>query len=887
MAHVPRWRRYLRLFGPDTAADVDDELEFHLESKVRELIEKGLTPDSARARSLQEFGNVNVVRKICREIAGRNARQLQRKVWLAGWQQDIRYAMKQLKRGALSTALALLTLGLGIGLTTAIFSVVYTVVLKPLPFPNPDRIVALWSTRDGIDDEVTPRNFDAWRKESRSFSNLSAIEPSTFTLTDGGDPVEIPGGLVSREYFRVFGADPKLGRTFTPEEDRPGGARVVVLSNRLWNARFGGDPNIVDRQIHLNAVPYTVIGVMDSSLDLKPGGEELWTPLGLSGQEMNWAGGVLDVIGRLRASTSLKQAQAEMNVLGRALQFRYPDMNRDRGIRVGLFSADLVGDFSLRLLLLLGAAGLVLAIACFDVANLLLARGAARQKEFAIRAAMGAARTRIVRQLLTESLMLALLSAVVGLGAAQLGVRAIVALAPATVPRIAEARLDPVTLIFALLVASGSSVLFGVLPAWQASQLDLQSGLRQGGRTSSGPAAGRLRNGFIAVQAALSFVLLLTAGLFIRAAIAAEHTRPGFDPSSIFTARTALPSAQYRDAAQVRNAYRRIADEIETVPGVLSVALTSKVPLASNAMGLALKRDEVSPPLEKDLAAELRYVSPNYFSVLHIPLEQGRSFSVRDTTGSTPVTIVNRILARRLWPNGVPVRQVIHLPELEAGPAWQVVGVVGDVRDNGLLAEAPPIIYIPVDQVSNNPWHWTEQSLFIVARTKANPALFLRPIEQAVHRIDPSLPLGDVAMMDDRLASSTNSAQLYSSLLILLGTIGLFLTMGGIYGVVAYFVSRQTQEIGIRIALGASNSRILIWILRQGMQPVALGITTGLLIWICLKRSLSSQVYGISSQVPMTAFAVVLVVLGAALVACYVPGRRATRLDPMVAVRAE
>ncbi len=887
MARTPRWRRYLRLFGPDTAADVDDELEFHLESKIQELMEEGLTREDARTRSVQEFGNVNGVRKICRQIASQNAREFERKVYVAGWIQDVRYAMKQLKRSALSTAVALLTLALGIGLTTAIFSVVYTVVLKPLPFPDANRIVALWSTRDGVDGEVTPRNFDAWRKESHSFSNLAAIEPSTFTLTDGGDPVQVPGGSASAEFFHVFGAAPKLGRTFTKEEDRPGGARVVVVSNRLWKARFGGDPNIVDRQIHLDAVPYTVIGVMDSALDLKPGGEELWTPLALSGQEMTWTGGVLEVVGQLRASTSQKQAQAEMNVLGRELQIRYPDMNRGRGIRVGLFSADLVGDYGRRLFLLLGAAGFVLAIACFDVANLLLARGAARQKEFAIRAAVGAGRARIVRQLLTESLMLALASAIVGLGAAQGAVRAIVALAPAGVPRIGEARLDPITLAFAVLLACGSSVLFGIFPAWQASQSDVQSALRQGGRSSSGPVASRLRNGFIAVQAALSLVLLLTAGVFIRAAIAAEHTRPGFDPSYVLAARTALPPAQYRTAEQVGNTYKRIADEIETVPGVLSVALASKVPLASNNMGLAVKRDAVSPPLERDLAAELRYVSPNYFSVLRIPLEQGRDFSALDRAVSTNVAMINQTLARRLWPNGVPVGQVIRIPELERQPAWQVVGVVGDVRDNGLLAEAPPTIYIPVDQVSIHPWHWTEQSLFVVARTKANPALFLRPIEQAVHRVDPNLPLGDAATMEDRLASSTNSAQLYSSLLILLGTIGLFLTVGGIYGVVAYFVSRQTQEIGIRIALGASNSRILLSILRQGMRPVALGVTSGLLLWFCLMRWLSGQIYGISSQVPMTAVAVILAVLGAALVACYVPARRATRIDPMAAVRAE
>jgi putative ABC transport system permease protein len=887
MAHTPRWRRYLRLFGPDTAADVDDELEFHLQSKVQELVEKGLTPEAARERSFEEFGSLNAVRKICQHIAGENARQRERKLYFAGWRQDIVYAIKQLKRGALSTTLALLTLASGIGLTTAIFSIVYGVVLKPLPFPNPNRIVTLWSTRDGIDDEVTPRNFDAWRKESRSFSNVSAMEPSTFTLTGGENPVQLPGGLVSSAFFAVFGAKPKLGRTFTPEEDRPGGARVVILSNRLWKTQFSADPNVIDRQIHLNAVSYTVIGVMDSPLDLKPGGEQLWTPLALSGQEMNWTGGVLEVVGQLRASTSLKQAQAEMNVIARELQIRYPEMNHDRGIRVGLFSADLVGDYSRRLFLLLGATGFVLAIACFDVANLLLARGAARQKEFAIRAAVGAARTRIVRQLLTESLVLGLTSAILGLGAAQLAIKAIVALAPATVPRIAEAQINPITLAFALLAACGSSVLFGIFPAWQASQSDVQAGLRQNGRASSGPVTGRLRNVFIGVQAALSVVLLLTADVFISAALGAEHTKPGFDPSKLLTVRTALPAAQYRDAAHIRNTYKRIADETQSVPGVLSVALTSKVPLASNTMGLAVKREAVSPPVERDLAADLRYVGPNYFSSLHVPLERGRDFSARDSADSTPVTIVNRTLARRLWPNGIQLGQTIRFPELERASPWQVVGIVGDVRDNGLLAEAPPTIYIPIDQVLTNPWHWTEQSLFLVVRTKANPALFLRPIRQAVHRIDPNLPFGDVATMDERLASSTNSARFYSSLMVLLGLIGLLLTIGGIYGVVAYFVTRQTQEIGIRIALGASNSRILSWIVRQGIQPVALGVTSGVLIWFSLMRWLSGQVYGISSGVPMTAPAVALTVMGVALFACYIPARKATRLDPMAAARAD
>ena len=885
MARKPMWVRYLRFYEPDAEAEVTDELGFHLEQKIEELTAAGLSPEEARERSLKEFGDMQKVKLVCQEIVEAKERNRQRRDYFTGWRQDIRYAWRQLRRNPASTVLAVLILALGIGATTAIFSVVYAVVLKPLPFPEPNQMVSVWSTREGIDDEVTPRNFDEWKKGSGSFSQLAAAEPESFTLTDGGEPEQIPGALVSADFFAVFRTGPEKGRTFTQEEDRPGGAHVAVISDRLWRERFSGDAGLVGREIHLNTVPYTVIGIMPRALDLTKTSTQIWTPLALTGQELNWAGGVFEVTGRLKDGRMVGEAQAEMNVLGRRLEMQYPEMNRGRGIRVRSFASELAGDYRQKLFLLLGAVGFVLAIACSNVANLLLARGAARHKEFAIRAAIGADRKRIARQLLTESLLLAMMSAVAGLGLAQAAMKMLISAGRTDVPRIGEAALDPVTLLFALGVTFASSLFFGASPAWQAARQDVQSGLREGGRTSETSVKSRLRDVFIIGQVSLSLMLLMSAGAFIEAALRAERVKPGFAATHVLTARTALPAARYSDAAQLANTYRRMREEIARQPGVISAALTSKAPLTPGDMGVMIKRDAVSTPLREDVAVELRFVSPDYLRTMGIPLEQGREFTLRDKANTPHVAMVSQTLASRLWPGGSAVGQVVRVPELEGEPTWRIAGVASDVHENGLLAKYPAVLYVPIEQLSKNAWHWAGQSLYLAARTKMKANEAARQMEETVHHIDPDLPLGDRATMEQRVAGSIAAARLYSFLLMLLGVSGLLLTTGGIYGVVAYFVSRQTGEIGVRMALGASGATVLWWVVKQGMKPVLLGIVCGLLFSFLLLRVAAHQLYGVESADWWTAAAVIVVVGVTAMAACSIPARRASRIDPIAAIR--
>jgi|SRR5579872_7345377 len=888
MPHTPLWRRYLRFFGANVAADVEEELRFHLDAKVDELAAQGWTREAARAEAQRQFGDVAAVRQICQQLGSENENRMRRAEYFIGWRQDVVYGLRQLCRHWATTLLAVLTLGLGVGAVAAVFSIVHAVILRPLPFPDTDRIVTVWSTRQGQDDEVTPRNFDSWRRGARSFTQLAALELTTFTLSETGNAMQVPGGEVTPDFFSVFGVPALFGRTFTNDEGRPPRLHLVVLSHRLWQSRFAADPGVLGRQIRLNREPYTVIGVMPARFDLRPEGEQLWIPQALSGQEMNWTGGVFYVFGRLQPHLTLRQAQAEMAVMSRILQARYPDMNRGRDIRVGDFAGDLVGGYRRQLLILLAAVGSVLLIACANVANLLLARGTGRTGELTIRAALGATRSRIIRQLLTESLLLGLAGAAIGLVVTDSSIHVAKLVGTSAVPRLGDASVDAGVLIVLLGLALACTLLSGMLPALRAPQVDLQSALGQGGRSSCGLARDGARNAYIAVEVALALVLLVTAGLLIRTAVAAQNVRPGFVPDRVVAGRTALPSAVYKTSDQVRSAYERMLAALTTQPGVVSAALTSKVPLGTSALGLVLKPNAVVPPLKDQVSTELRYVSPEYFGTLQIPLLRGREFSSHDRAGSAQVILVNETLARRLWPGRDPVGQAVRIPELDTGsPIWQVIGAVADVRDNGLMAPPPAVLYVPVAQVSINPWHWTEQSLYLVARTQTYPLAGPELLQAALQKIDPELPLGDVRTMDQRLAQSVSAARFYTLLLTILGLCGLVLTAAGIYGVVAYFVSRQRPEIGIRIALGATRGTILLFVVRQGMRPVLAGVGFGIAASLIASRALAAQLYGVGAMDPLTFAAVTFLLVGIAVLACYVPARQAAQVDPMIALRRE
>ncbi len=888
MAHTPLWRRYLRFFGADVRADVEEELRFHLDAKIDELVVQGWSAEAARAEARRQFGDMSEVRQICERLGEENEQRRRKTEYFAGWRQDIAYGLRQLRHRWVTTLLAVLTLGIGIGAVAAVFSLLDAVVLRPLPFPDPDRIVSVWSTRDGHDDEVTPRNFDSWRSGARSFTQLAALERSTFTLSEGGSASQIPGGEATADFFSIFGVSPLFGRTFTSGEDRPPRLHLVVLSHRLWQERFQGDRGILGRQIRLNREAYTVIGVMPAGFDLRSEGEQLWIPLAISGDEMSWTGGVLYVFGRLRPDRTLGQAQAEMAVMAHILEARYPEMNRGRSIRVREFASELIGGYRQQLLILLAAVGSVLLIACANVALLLLARGAGRGRELTIRAALGATRSRIIRQLLSETLLLALGGAALGLLLAEGSVRMAKLVGASVVPRLGEAEINAPVLLAVFGLAIACTLLCGMLPAMRATRLDLQSALGQAGRSATGLSRDSARNVYIATEVGLALVLLVAAGLLIRTAIAAQNVRPGFASDRLVAGRTALPLTDYKTADQIVGVYQRIVEALAEEPGVRSAALTSKVPLGASALGLMLKPTAVIPPLKDELSTELEYVSPGYFATMGIPLLHGREFSLHDRAGSAQVGLINQTLARRLWPGRDAVGQLLRIPEFDSGSLnWTVVGVVADAHDDGLMAAPPAVLYVPFAQVSIDAWHWADQSLYLAARTRTDALAGSEILQSALKRTDPELPLGDVRTMNQRLAQSISAARFYTLLLTLLGLCGLVLTGAGIYGVVAYFVDRQRAEIGIRMALGATRAAVLLLVVRQGMRPVLAGVGFGLLVSLITSRALASQLYGIGSMDPITFAAVAGMLLAVAVLACYVPARQAARVDPVIALRSE
>lgn len=888
MPNIPRWRKYLRFFGADIRADVREELQFHLESKIEELRVQGWSQERARAEAFRQFGDLGGVQQICESVARKRERAVKIGESWDAFLQDLRYGLKQLRRAFGTSLLAVVALGIGTGAVTAVFSVIYAVVLRPLPFPSPDQLVSIWSVRQGVGDFVTPRNYDAWQRQAHSFRQLGAIQPTTFTLSNAGMATQIPGGFASAGFFKVFGLSPKLGRTFTSEEDRSPRLHLAILSHELWQSRFGANLQIVGRQVHLNREAFTVIGVMPSSFSIRAGSEQAWVPLALSGQEMNWTGGLLQVVGRMRAGVSLEKTQAEMNVLSRSLEALYPEMNRHRGIRVRDYASDLVGDYRSRLLVLWGAVIFVLLIACFNVANLLLARTAGRKQELAVRAAVGAARSRVVRQLVTESLFVGLAAAALGLGLAQLLLASIAQLNLGAIPRLDQARINTPVFLFAFGLGLFSTALAGFLPAIRGAQVDIQMVLRQGGRSATGLVRDAARTFYISGEVALALVLLVSAGLLIRTAMAVQRIQPGFSPTNVVSGRTALPTTVYKNAGEVVRAYEQILHRLQQQPGVVSADLTSKVPLSVSAMGLLLKQSSVTPPLKQDFATELEYISDGYLTTMKIPLRRGREFNAYDGDDSEQVALISDDLARHLWPNGQALGQIIRIPELEGrSHAWQVVGVVADVRVNGSLNGVTPVIYLPLRQVSTNPWHWVEQSLYLVARTQTQSISVPALLRRALNQVDPLLPLGDVRTMDQRLAQSVALARFYTLVLTLLGSCGLLLTMAGIYGVVAYFVNRQRAEIGVRLALGSSKIGVLLLIIRQGMRPVLLGVAVGIPAVLATTRLMANQLYGVRATDPLTLLSVTLILLFVALLACFLPARYAASVDPMVALRNE
>jgi predicted permease len=872
-------------------ASIDDEvgaeLDFHLDMLARELAGAGMDPAAARAEALRRFGDIDHVHATCRSIGAQREREMRRTEYLAELRQDVIYALRQLAKSPSFTIVAVLTLALGIGATTAIFSAVRSVVLRPLAYAHPDRVVALFERWEGQDGSVSAGVYVDWREQSASFAAMAAEQFSGFNLTDGDTPERVSGGRVTHNFYDVFGVRPLLGRTFTPDEDRPGADQVVVLGHGLWTRRYGADAEIVGRSIRLSGREYTVIGVMPPGFDPTASGEELWVPIAFTPERRaQHDEHYLTVAALLKPGVTPEQAQAEMEPIARRIAELYPNAVRG-GVHVVPMAEVLIGDYGQRLLIMLGAVAFVLLIACGNVANLLLARGAARAKEIAIRAAIGAGQGRILRQLLTESVVLALVSAAVGLALAYGAIRVLVAMAPDGIPRLDETRIDGAVLAFTLALASVSSILFGLVPALRAARGNLQGALREGGR-GMGSARDRVRSALIIAEVALALTLLVGAGLLIRSAVHLQSVRPGFDPSGVLTARLALPASSYERPDHVARTFRSVAERLAQVPGVRAAAVVSQAPMGPGGGSNGLVPEGKPLVMESAIDSRLRIVTPDYTTAMRIPLKRGRLFTDQDVAGRERVMIVSEELARRAWPNEDPIGKRITCCEGSPDdPRWKtVVGVVGDVRSAGPTVEVGPEFYLPIDQIPPEAWDWIQRTMTVVARGDGDPVALTGAMRSAVRAVDPTLPLYRISTMHEAIRASTAQARFNTALLGTFGVVGLLLAAAGIYSVIAYFVSLRTHEIGVRMALGASARDVVSLMTWQGLRPILVGVAIGGVAAFAATRVLRGSLYGVSATDPLTFVGVAAVLVVVGLLATLIPARRATRVDPTRALQS-
>jgi predicted permease len=882
-----RWRRSALWRGP-VEEEVDAELEFHVEMRARELVGRGMDPDRAREEAIRRFGNINRVIAACRDIGRRRNRDMRRIEYLSELRQDVTFSVRQLLDNPGFAAVAVLTLALGIGATATIFSAVRAVVLRPLPFPQPEQIFAIYeSWREVQGGNVSAGNFTDAAAANTAFSAMTAIQYSSFNFADATGAERVIGARTTASFWDVFGTRPEFGRVFGPAEDQPGREQVVVLSNRLWRQRFAGDRSILGRQVRLSGRPHEVIGVMPASFDFTDQTEQLWVPLALTPErKANHDEHNLTVYARLHDQGTPEQARAELVRTAEQLRTNFPRDNAERGLTMTPMMTELVGDNPRRLFVLLGAVGFVLLIACGNIANLLLARGAARGGELAVRSALGAGRARIVRQLLTESIVLGQVAAAAGIALAWWGIRTLVAAAPAGImPRLEQTTVDPAVLGFTLLISLVCAFIFGLAPALRAGRGDLVAILKTGGRSAAmGGVRDRLRTVLIAGQLALAVVLLVGAGLMIRSGIALQRVDPGFDYRGVFTGRIALPADDYADPARVVATLERLREEAGRVSGVQAVAITSQVPMGpgGNSNGLIPE----GRPIEARSAIDtrLRIVSPGYFETMGIPIVRGRPLTDADRRGSLKVMVISEALANAAFPGADPIGRRIAC--CEPGPDGKspdfkvVVGVAGNVRSRGLGESPAPEFYLPMGQVPPQAWNWIQRTVYVAARTSLDPALLSTPLRQVVSSIAPDVALFNERTMEERLELTLGAARFNTLLLAILGAIGVVLAAVGIYGVIAYFVTRRTQEIGVRMALGATRRDVVRLIVRQAAIPILAGLAIGLVVALASTRVLNAQLFDVSANDPLT-FVIVaagLAVIG--LIASFVPATRAAGMDP-------
>ncbi|HKP85372.1 MAG TPA: ABC transporter permease [Blastocatellia bacterium] len=800
--------------------------------------------------------------------------------------QDMRYGFRMLLRKPGFTAVAVLTLALGIGANTAIFSVVNGVLLRPLPYKDTDRILTLWEydTKSGKkEDGVAPANFLDWRDQQSVFERMAMAEPYSFRFTGSGEPESFRSWLVSEGFFEILGTDALYGRVFQPEEYEAGNNRVVVMGEALWRRRFGADPNLVGQSLLFNGQPHKVVGIMPSKFQF-PSGRMLWAPMVIrDSYKQDRRSAYIKVIGRLKPGLTLKQAEQEMTALQSRLAEQYPKDNGERGALVIPLAEQSRAQVRPALLLLLGAAGFVLLIACANVANLLLARGAERGKEFAIRSALGAVRSRLVRQLITESISLALLGGVGGILMAWWGVDLILAFSAGILPANTEIGFDSRVLVFALAVSVLTALVFGVAPSLQFSKPDLQESLKEGGRTSGGGAARpRFRNALVVTEIALALTLLVGAGLLVRSFVRLLQVDPGFTADKALSLEVHVWGSS-RTPQQRAAFFEQTLDRIASLPGVESAGAVSALPFHDNSIdinGTFTIEGRPAPPGGQEPSAYFTIATTDYFTAMGIPLRSGRLFTRFDREGAPPVVLIGETMARRFWPDEDPVGKKIRLAFLGEAEVREVIGVVGDTRHEGLDSDPRTEIFLP---------HLQEPygSMTYLIRTASEPSSLVQGVKNAVWAVNKDLPFSSIATVDELVSRSLGERRFNLLLLGSFALIALTLASIGIYGLISFSISRRTHEIGVRMAMGAQTGDIMKLVLKEGMALALAGVGIGVGASIALTRLLASLLYGVSTTDVFTYVAVSLLLTGVALGACYVPARRATKVDPMVALRYE
>jgi putative ABC transport system permease protein len=799
------------------------------------------------------------------------------------FQQDLKYGARLLWRQSGFTFVVVLTLAIGIGANTAVFSAVNAVLLRALPYREPDRLVMVWEKRPReavLNNVVAPADFVDWVAMNSSFEAMAAHSTATFDLTGSGEPRRLGAAAVSPPFFDILGITPALGRTFRADEGVIGHDRVVLLSHGLWQRQFGGDPGIVGKSITLNANPREVIGVLPASFEF-PGAEtEVWSPLALQGsaQPLPRALHQFQVYARMKPGVSIESARADMDRVGAQLESSYPDTNRSHGAHVALLRDELVAPIESGLLMLLGAVTFVLLIACVNIANLLLARAAARRKEMAIRAAIGAGRGRLIGQALTESLMLACLGGGAGLLVGQWAIRAMPFLTPENLPVLGLDRLtlDLRVLGFTATISIVTGLLVGLLPGWQAARQDPNDALKESGRSATG-ARRRLRFTLVVAEIALASLLLVGAGLTLRSFRAVLMSEPGFRADGVLTTVVSLPRARYRETPRVLDTFDAIERRLAALPAVRSVGATNMLPLSGADGRRGVEIEGRVPPPDSPTRAHQRSVVPTYFRAMGIDIIQGRAFAATDDARAPLVMIVNETMAARYWPTQSPVGRRVRFVGEEA---WrEVVGVSRDVRHWGLDRPVNPEMYVPQRQATS----WT---MTFVVSTATDPAALAPSVREQVRAVDPDLPL-TLRTMTEVASKSIASRRVTMFLLGVFGAVALLLAAAGLYGVMAHLVALRTSEIGIRMTLGASPANVRTLIVREGLLQTICGLALGLAGAALMMRWFAAMLYGVSPADPVTLVGVAAVLLLTTTLACLVPARRAMRVDPVTALRAE